>query len=91
MSTLKVQLARPGPCLTRNTGLKPLQARKMGAMVRCSAQKETEQQTILEKAKLPAVALLAAALLFAGTPDEAFAARSGGRMGGSGFSSRPRR
>ena len=90
MSTLKVQLARPGPCLTRNTGLKPLQARKMGAMVRCSAQK-TEQQTILEKAKLPAIALLATALLFAGTPDEALAARSGGRMGGSGFSSRPRR
>lgn len=90
MNTLKLQLAPRGPCLVRNTAFKPLQARKMTAGVRCSVQKEPEQ-SILEKAKLPAIALLAAALMLAGTPDEALAARSGGRMGGSGFSSRPRR
>lgn len=89
MNTLKLQLAPRAPCLTRNTEFKPLQARKMTAGVRCSAQKETEQ-SILEKAKIPAIAVLAAALMLAGTPDEALAARSGGRMGGSGFSSRPR-
>jgi hypothetical protein len=91
MNTLKLQLAPRAPCLTRNTGLKPLQARKMVAAVRCSAQKETTEQSILEKAKLPAIAFLAAALMLAGSPDEALAARSGGRMGGSGFSSRSRR
>jgi hypothetical protein len=87
MNTLKLQLAPRAPCLTRNT---TVQVRKMASAVRCSAHKETEQ-SILEKAKLPAIALLAAALMLAGSPDEALAARSGGRMGGSGFSSRPRR
>jgi uncharacterized membrane protein len=87
-TTLKLQLAPRS--LTCSSGPKPLQARKMTAAVRCSAQKDTEP-SILEKAKLPAIAVLAAALMFAGTPDEALAARSGGRMGGSGFSSRPRR
>lgn len=89
MNTLKLQLAPRGPCLTHNFTFRPLQARKIVAGVRCSAQEKTEQ-SILEKVKLPAIAVLAAALLLAGTPDEALAARSGGRMGGSGFSSRRR-
>jgi uncharacterized membrane protein len=44
----------------------------------------------VQKLALPAAAFMAAALMFASTPDAAEAARSGGRMGGSSFSSRPR-
>jgi len=60
----------------------------VGFVVRCSAQ--DEEKSIVEKIALPAAALLGAALLFASTPDEALAARSGGRVGGSSFSSRRR-
>ena len=54
--------------------------------VRASAEK-----SVAERLALPAAAVLGAALLLAGTPEEALAARSGGRVGGSSFSSRPRR
>lgn len=48
-----------------------------------------EERSLHEKLAAPAAALLGAALLFAATPDEALAARSGGRVGGSsGFASR---
>lgn len=70
--------------------MRPMQARRVLAPIRCSANSQ-EQSSFLQKAALPAAALLGAALLFAATPDEALAARSGGRVGGSGFSSRPRR
>lgn len=56
-------------------------------VVRATAGKE--EPSLHEKLAGPAAALLGAALLFAATPDEALAARSGGRVGGSsGFSSR---
>ncbi|KAL4448399.1 hypothetical protein ABPG75_005618 [Micractinium tetrahymenae] len=56
-------------------------------VVRASAGKE--ERPLHEKLAGPAAAVLGAALLFAATPDEALAARSGGRVGGSsGFSSR---
>lgn len=50
-----------------------------------------EERTLSEKLALPAAALLGAALMFAATPDAAEAARSGGRVGGSGgFAARRR-
>lgn len=56
-------------------------------VVRASAGKE--ERSLHEKLAGPAAAVLGAALLFAATPDEALAARSGGRVGGSsGFASR---
>ena len=59
-----------------------------GLTVTCSAQ---EHRSLAEKLALPAAAVLSAALLFAATPEDALAARSGGRMGGGSVSSRPRR
>jgi uncharacterized membrane protein len=54
-----------------------------------ATQQKQDEKSLQEKLALPAAALLGAALLFAATPDEAEAARSGGRVGGSsGFSSR---
>lgn len=59
----------------------------------CSAQqpRKDEPRSAASKLLLPATAALAAALLVsAGTPDQALAARSGGRVGGSSFrSARP--
>ena len=54
-----------------------------------ASQRQPEEKSLPEKLALPAAAFLAAALLFAATPDDALAARSGGRVGGSsGFSRR---
>lgn len=54
-----------------------------------ATQQKQDERSLQEKLAVPAAALLGAALLFAATPDEAEAARSGGRVGGSsGFSSR---
>jgi uncharacterized membrane protein len=64
-------------------------ARRAVLAVRASTQ-EPEQQGLAAKLALPTAAVLAAALLFAATPDEALAARSGGRVGGSSFSARRR-
>ncbi len=75
-------------CFTRAT---TLVARRAVPTVRCSAEKDSDRNGMLQKVALPAAALLGAALLFAATPDEALAARSGGRVGGSSFSARPRR
>jgi hypothetical protein len=62
---------------------------RLPCMVVRASQEQPEEKTLTEKLALPAAALLGAALLFAATPDEALAARSGGRVGGSsGFASR---
>lgn len=89
VNSLRPQLASRATCFSRVTGLRPLQARRVTSAVRCSSDNDSEQ-SILQKAGLPAAVLLSAALLFAGTPDEALAARSGGRVGGSSFRSAPR-
>eukprot|EP00887_Chlorella_sp_A99_P007403 scaffold2.g7403.t1 len=61
--------------------------RQLLPAVRASA--TPEEKSVAERLALPAAAVLSAALFFAATPDEALAARSGGRVGGSaGFSSR---
>lgn len=74
--------------------------RTFAPAVSCSAERKprgpnsTDEKDALVNANVmnTAAALLGAALLFTATPDEALAARSGGRVGGSsGFSSRPRR
>jgi len=74
--------------------------RTLPSIVSCSAQRKPEGRGSADEndahvnvnAMQAAAALLGAALLFTASPDEALAARSGGRVGGSsGFSSRPRR
>lgn len=47
-----------------------------------------EKKTWIDRLAVPSAALLGAALLLTATPDAAEAARSGGRVGGSSFSSR---
>lgn len=61
----------------------PVAARTVKLIVK-SSQEQLDQKSFSERLALPAAALLGAALLFAATPDEALAARSGGRVGGSG-------
>ena len=86
MPSLGVSVAPRVPCFVRTSGLRPLQSRTIPAVVRCSCnEKEGEEKSDLQKTALPAAALLSALLLFGATPDDAFAARSGGRMGGSSF------
>ena len=66
--------------------------RRLHGAMRCLAKFESDETSVIQKVALPAATLLGAALLMAASPDDALAARSGGRVGGSsGFSSRPRR
>ena len=46
------------------------------------------RQILIQKAAVPAAVILATAMCFAADPNYALAARSGGRVGGSSFSSR---
>lgn len=64
-----------------------ISTRQPRLVVRAS-QGQPEEKTLSEQFALPLAAMLGAAMLFAGTPDEALAARSGGRVGGSGGFSR---
>ncbi|PSC70473.1 hypothetical protein C2E20_6185 isoform B [Micractinium conductrix] len=78
-------VARPGLAL-RTGSFQTARVQRRSLVCRASAEEPRQWH---EKLALPAAALLGAALLFAATPDEAEAARSGGRVGGSsGFSSR---
>lgn len=86
-SSHRIQLAPPRPSLARLVGLRPLQARKLTITVSCSNESNLRDR-ILQKFALPAAVLLASAMCFAAGPNYALAARSGGRMGGSAFSSR---
>lgn len=57
-------------------------------MLVCRAQKADEESHIAQKMALPFTAALAAALVMSAVaPEDALAARSGGRVGGSSFSS----
>ena len=67
---------------------KAMRAKRAASSVVCSSRKDEEQPSLAQRFALPAAAVLGAALLFAATPDEALAARSGVRVGGSGFSRR---
>lgn len=65
--------------------------RPLARPVLASARPPTDEdkKSLHEQLAVPAAAVMAAALFFAATPDEALAARSGGRVGGSsGFSQR---
>ena len=54
-----------------------------------SSDEETDEPSLMQKISIPTAALVVCALLSGAViPEEAFAARSGGRMGGSSFRSR---
>ena len=85
MTALSSVAMRPTLGCFRSTACGPQQRRFQRPVV-CAA--SPEEKTLAQKLALPAAAILGAALLFTAAPDEALAARSGGRMGGSSFSRR---
>jgi hypothetical protein len=74
------------------TSQRPIAAQRCSTSVACSSQNTPDQErpSLAQRLALPAAAVLGAALLFAATPEDAMAARSGGRMGGGGGFSRRR-
>lgn len=83
---MALQASRRGLGLSSSKAFAARPARVASRIV-CAAQKpEHEQQ---QHVALPVAALVAAALLASSVaPEEALAARSGGRVGGSSFSAR---
>ena len=81
-----------GRTTTRTPAFAPRPALRLPRVV-CQANKEGEKQALAEpEQRMPqiAAAAICAGLLFSSAvaPEEALAARSGGRMGASSFSSR---
>ena len=84
-SSLRPQLPSRAACFTTKRTSSTNGRLQRAVVVRAEQQKES----LREKLAMPAAAVLGAVLLFAATPDEALAARSGGRVGGSsGFTQR---
>lgn len=82
---LAVRVAKPALSL-RGPGVS---RRAAAPRVLCSAKKADGQQAEAPRVALPVAALVGAALLTSAlVPEEALAAKSSGRVGGSGFSSR---
>ena len=86
-TALRFRLGPQRPQLVHNVGLRPLQACRRTSVVSCSNDRDF-RQILIQKAAVPAAVILATAMCFAADPNYALAARSGGRVGGSSFSSR---
>ena len=90
---LGTRLPYPRPCNRRSPC--PVELRRGGYHVVASSRtsgpsdEETDKPSLMQKLAGPTAALVVCALISGAViPDEAFAARSGGRMGGSSFRSR---
>ena len=88
LSALSGLRARPAFQISRGSPNRPAGRRQLLLRPAAVVSAAEEKKSLAEKIALPAAGLLAAALFMAATPDEALAARSGGRIGGSGFSRR---
>ena len=88
LQTRTLSSARTACFTTRSTTCRPALRAPVVAVHAKQQEQQVAPKSLAEQLSLPAAALLGAVLLLASTPDEALAARSGGRIGGSsGFSS----